>query len=114
MSDHEDETLAVSTSQNAAVTGTITVSSRQNMSVAGTLTVSASQNSTTAPATQAVPHSMPKDIRMHAFIADSDPNETGCKWKKWRNELVTRFTYFRIANTQDRIDTLNIYRGEQI
>lgn len=51
---------------------------------------------------------------MHAFIADSDPNETGCKWKKWRNELVTRFTYFRIANTQDRIDTLNIYRGEQI
>ena len=79
-------------------------------------TVSASLNCTTATATQAVPHSAsgPKDIRMHAFIADSHPDKTGRKWKKWRNELVTCFRYFRIPNTQDRLDALNNYGGEQI
>ena len=34
--------------------------------------------------------------------------------KKWKNELLTRFRYFRISNTQDRIDALHIYGGEQI
>ena len=51
---------------------------------------------------------------MQAFIADSDPDETGRRWKKWKNELLTRFRYFRISNTQDRIDALHIYGGEQI
>jgi len=68
-------------------------------------------NSTTEPATQAVQHSTsgPKDIRIQAFIADSDPVETGRRWKKWKNELLTRFRYFRTSNTQDRIDALHIY-----
>ena len=47
---------------------------------------------------------------MQAFIADSDPDETGRRWKKWKNELLTRFRYFQISNTQDRI----AYGGEQI
>ena len=51
---------------------------------------------------------------MQAFIADSDPDETGRRWKKWKNELLTRFRYSRISNTQDRIDALHIYGGEQI
>ena len=114
MSDHEEEAPAVSSPQNVA--GTPTVSVPQSTVAAGTSTVSASQNSTTEPATQAVQHSTsgPKDIRMQAFIADSDPDETGRRWKKWKNELLTRFRYFRISNTQDRIDALHIYRGEQI
>ena len=82
MSDHEEEALAVSSPQNVA--GTPTVSVPHSTVAAGTSTVSASQNSTTEPATQAVQHSTsgPKDIRMQAFIADSDPDETGRRWKK--------------------------------
>ena len=51
---------------------------------------------------------------MQAFIVDSDPDETGHRWKKWKNELLTHFRYFRISNTQDRINALHIYGGEQI
>jgi len=51
---------------------------------------------------------------MQAFIADSDPDETGRRWKKWKNELITRFPYIRISSTQDRVDALHIYGGEQI
>ena len=86
--------------------------------------VPASQNSTApaaAPSTQALPTqavqrwtSGLKDIRMQAFIVDSDPDETGRWWKKWKNELLTRFRYFRISSTQDRVDALHIYGGEQI
>ena len=50
---------------------------------------------------------------MQAFIADSDPDEWK-NWRKWKNELLSRFRYFRISNTQDRIDALHIYGGEQI
>lgn len=104
MSDHEEETPAVSTSQNAVVTRTLTVLVLQSTAAAGTSTVSASQNSTTALAAQIVSHSTsgPKNIGMYAFITDSDPDETGRWWKKW------------ISNTQDRIDALYIYGGEQI
>jgi len=109
MSNHKEETPTVSSPQNVA--GTPTVSIPQSTVTAGTLTVSASQSSTSAPATQAVQHSTsgPKDIRMQAFIADSDPDKTGCGWKKWRNELLTRFRYFRTSNTQECIDALHIY-----
>jgi len=31
-----------------------------------------------------------------------------------KNELLTRFRYFRISNTQDGIDALHIYGGEQM
>ena len=114
MSNHEEETPTVSSPQNVA--GTPTVSIPQSTVAAGTSTVSASQSSTSAPATQTVQHSTsgPKDIRMQAFIEDSDPDKTGRRWKKWRNELLTRFRYFRISNTQDCIDALHIYGGEQI
>ena len=85
----------------------------------GTPTVPTSQASTALTAAspiQAVQHSTsgPKDIRMQAFIADSDPDETGRRWKKWKNELLTRFRYFRISNVQDSVDALHIYGGEQI
>ena len=67
----------------------------------GPPTVSTSQNSTATTAAsptqaQAVQHSTsgPKDIRMQAIIADSDPDETGHRRKKWKNELLTRFRYF--------------------
>ena len=114
MSDHEEETPAVSSLQNVA--GTPSDSVPQSTATAGILTVSASHSSTAAPATQAVPHSTsgPKDIRMQAFITDSDPEETGLRWKKLKNELLTRFRYFRISNTQDRINALHINGGEQI
>ena len=90
----------------------------------GTLAVPSSQNSTAPTAaspaqtlpTQAVQHSTsgPKDIRVQALIADSDPDETGRRWKKWKNELLTRFRYFRISSTQDRNDALHIYGGDRI
>lgn len=51
---------------------------------------------------------------MQAFIADSDPDETGRWWQQWKNELLTRFRYFRISTTQERIDALHIYGEEQI
>ena len=83
---------------------------------AATAQVAAPQNSPAGPATQSAHHSMagPKDIRMHAFTTDTDPDETGRRWKKWKNELLTRFRYFRISNIQDRADALHIYGGEQI
>ena len=111
MSDHEEETPAVSSPQNVARTPSVSVP--PSTTAAGISTVSASQSSMAAPATQAVPHSTsgPKDIRMQAFIADSDPDETG---RRWKNELLTHFRYFRISNTQDRIDALHIYGGEQV
>ena len=114
MSDHEEKTPAVSSSQNVAGSPTVSVPQSTIATAAGTSTVSASQSSTTALATQAVQYSTsgPKDIRMQAFI--TDPDETGRRWKKWLNELLTRFRYFRISNTQDRIDALHIYGGEQI
>lgn len=56
----------------------------------------------------------PRDIKMHAFAPDVDPDETGQRWKKWEKELTTRFRYFRITNTQDRVDAINIYGGERI
>ena len=37
----------------------------------------------------------PKDIKMKAFVSDSDPDETGRLWEKWREELLTRFRYFQ-------------------
>ena len=116
MSDHKEETPAVSTSQNIAGSPTVSVRQSTVATAAGTSTVSASQSSTTALATKAVQHSTsgPKDIRMQVFITDSDPNETGCRWKKWKNELLTCFRYFRISNTQDHINALHIYGGEQI
>ena len=87
----------------------------------GPPTVSTSQNSTATTAAsptqaQAVQHSTsgPKDIRMQAFIADSDPDETGRRWKKWKNELRPKFRYFCISSTQDHVDALYIYGGEQI
>lgn len=51
--------------------------------LAASMVFSASSNSTApmaASPTQAVQHLMSgsKGIRMQAFIADSDPNETGC------------------------------------
>ena len=78
--------------------------------------VVAPQNPSAGPATQPAHHltSGPKDIRMHAFTADTDPDETGRLWKKWKNELLTRFRYFRIPNIQDRVDALHIYGGERI
>ena len=114
MSNHEEETPTVSSPQNVARTPTVSIP--QSTVAAVTSTVSASQSSTSAPATQAVQHSTsgPKDIKMQAFIADSDPDKTGHRWKKWRNELLTRFRYFRTSNTQDCIDALHIYGGEQI
>ena len=51
---------------------------------------------------------------MQALIADSDPDETGRRWKKWKNELLTRFRYFRISSTQDPNDALHIYGGDRI
>ena len=85
----------------------------------GTPTVPTSQASTAPTAArpiQAVQHSTsgPKDIRMQAFIADLHPNETGRRWKKWKNQLLTRFRYFCISNVQDRVNALHIYGGEQI
>ena len=59
------------------------------------------------------PHG-PRDIKMHAFAPDVDPDETGQRWKKWEKELSTRFRYFPITNTHDRVDAINIYGGEQI
>ena len=32
-----------------------------------------------------------RDIKMHAFIADTDQDETGRKWQKLKSELTTRF-----------------------
>ena len=65
----------------------------------GTPTVPTSQastSSTAAPPIQVVQHSTsgPKGIRMQAIITDSDPDETGRRWKKWKNELLTKFRYF--------------------
>ena len=87
----------------------------------GPPTVLTSQNSTATTAAsptqaQAVQHSTstPKDIRMQAFITDSDSNETGRRWKKWKNELLTIFRYFCISSTQDCVDALHIYGGKQI
>ena len=113
MSDNEEETPAVSSLQNFA--GTPTVSVPQSTAAAGTSAVSALQSSKSAPALQAVQHSTsgPKDIRMQAFIADSDPDETGRRWKKWKNEVLTRFRHFCISNTQDHIDAFHFYWGEK-
>ena len=79
-------------------------------------TSQASMPSTAAPPIQAIQHSMSrlKDIRMQAFMADSDPDETGRRWKTWKNELLTTFQYFHISNVQDGVDALHIYGGEQI
>ena len=104
MSDNEEERPEVSTSQNTTAAS------------AAHAVQHSMQNALTASAAHVVQHSThgPKDIRMHAFLADSDPDETGRRWKKWRNELLTRFRYFRISRTQDRVDVLHIYGGEQI
>ena len=93
MSDTEEGPPTVSTSHNSTATTAATPTQAQ-----------AVQDSTSGP----------KDIRMQAFIADSYPDETGRQWKKWKNELLTRFRYFRIASTQDCVDALHIYGGEQI
>ena len=92
--------------------------------LAASMVFSACSNSTAPMAasptqvwpTQAVQHLMSgsKEIRMQAFIADSDPNETGCWSKKWKNRLLTWLRYFCISSTQDHLDALHIYRGEQI
>ena len=81
------EQPAVFTSQNIA--GTPRVSVTQSIAAAGASTVLAPQNSTTIPATQAVPHltSGRKDVRMQAFIADSDPDETGRPWKNGKTSF---------------------------
>ena len=94
VSDHEEETPAVSSPQNVA--GTPTVSVPQSTAAAGTSAVSALQSSTSAPALQAVQHSTsgPKDIRMQAFIADSDPDETGRRWKKMEERTSHSFQTF--------------------
>ena len=70
MSDHKEETPAVSTPQIVPGMQTISVLQSIHVAAAGTSTVVASQSSKTAPATQAVPHSKsgPKDIRMQTFI----------------------------------------------
>ena len=103
MSDNEEEPPEASTSQNTTAAS------------AAHVVQHSTQNAPTASAAHVVQHSThgPKDIRMHAFLADSDSNETGRRWKKWRNELLTRFRYFRISRTQDRVDALHIYGGEQ-
>ena len=87
MSDHEEEAPAVSSPQNVA--GTPTVSVPRSTVTAGTSAVSASQNSTTEPATQAVQHSTsgPKDIRMQAFIADSDPTKQAADEKNGKTNF---------------------------
>ena len=66
--------------------------------------------------THAIQHltSGSKDIRMQAFIADSVPNETGCRSKKWKNRLLTLLRYFCNSGTQDHVDALHVYRGEPI
>ena len=76
----------------------------------------APQNPPAEPVTQPAHHptSGSKDIRMHAFTADPDPDESGSPWKKWKNELLTRFRYSRISNIQDRVDAFHIYGGERI
>ena len=107
MSDHEEETPAVSSLQNVA--GTPSVSVPQSTAAAGISTVSASQSSTAAPATQAVPHSTsgPKDIRMQAFIADSDPDETGRDGKngKMNFSLVSGIFVYQILRIASMLFT---------
>ena len=58
--------------------------------------------------------SAPRDIKMSPFIAEADPDETGRRWGKWKNELLTRFRYFRISSVVDRTDAIQIYGGEQL
>ena len=98
LSDHKKETPAVSSPQNVA--GIPSLSVPPSTTAVGISTVSASQSPMAALATQAVPHSTsgPKDIRMQGFVADSDPDKTGRRWKKWENELLTRFRYFHLLH----------------
>ena len=58
--------------------------------------------------------SVPPDIKMKAFSTSDDVEETGRLWSKWKKESTTRFRYFQIENDEDRIDALNIYRGDLI
>ena len=60
----------------------------------------------------ALPNLGSRDIDLSAFTADVDPDETGRRWQKWRRQLVTRFRYFRITDTQDKVDAIQIYGGE--
>lgn len=43
-----------------------------------------------------------------------NPDETGRLWGKWKDELITRFRYFRKDGVQDRIDAISIYGGELV
>ena len=107
MTDHEEETPAVCTSQNVA--GTPTVSVTQSIAAAGASTVSAPQNSTTTPATQAVPHSAsgPKDIRVKAFMADSDPDKRAAdgKYGKTSFSLVSDISASQILRIASMLFT---------
>ena len=53
-------------------------------STATPVQVAAPQNPSEGLATQPAHHqtSEPKDLRMQAFTADTDPDETGCRWNK--------------------------------
>lgn len=90
--------------------------SHSEENTAPSVQVAAPQNPSAGPATQPAHHltSGPKDNSLDAFTADTDPDETGRRQKKWKNELLTRFRYFRISNIQDRVDALHICGGERI
>ena len=75
------------------------VSVPQGIAVTGTSTVSASQSSTSEPATQAVQHLSRTRI----------PTKQAADGNKLKYELLTRLRYFRIPNTENRIDALHIY-----
>ena len=72
-------------------------------------------------------HRAPRPHRQHKLFKIRRPDQRNasiCRglgsrrnrppMKKWKNELLTRFRYFGISNTQDGINALHIYGGEQI
>ena len=55
-----------------------------------------------------------RDFHIGAFIPDTDTISTGPRWEKWIKQFETRLRFFKINETQDKVDALSIYGGETI
>ena len=55
-----------------------------------------------------------QDLNIPCFKSDTDPDETAIRWEKWLKNFARKLRFFRVTSTQDKVDALYIYAGDEV
>ena len=63
-------------------------------------------------ATQAVVQKA--DLNIPNFTPEADPDSTALQWERWLKGFARKMRFFGIKETQDKLDALYIYGGQEV